>query len=145
MSSNRELVRDGLATLLATALAGTGGLAQAVYNYRIGDLAGASPVVTVSSRGVLRKRGTFGGDQAAVLLQVDVFVLYSDGASWGEDEAEDRLDAIEKEIAGVLDANQQTAAWVSIAQTEPSARVDVVIGGVDYIREVFVIGAEVWG
>lgn len=145
MSSNRELVRDGLATLLTTALAGTGGIVQAVYNYRIGDFAGASPVVTVSNRGILRKRGSFAGDRAAVLLQVDVFVLYADGASWGEDEAEDRLDAIEKGLAGVLDANQQTATWVSIEQTEPSARVDVMVGGVEYIREVFVIGAEVWG
>lgn len=145
MSSNRELVRDGLATLLTTALAGTGGIVQAVYNYRIGDFAGASPVVTVSNRGVLRQRGTFTGDRATVLLQVDVFVLYADGASWGEDEAEDRLDAIEQGIAGVINANQQTLAWVSIEQTEPSARVDVVIGGVDYIREVFVVGAQVWG
>lgn len=144
MATSRELVRDGLATLLESALTGTGGLAQAVYNYRIGDFAGASPVVTVSSAGILRKRGTFEGGQAAVFLQVDVFVLYADGESWGEDEAEDRLDALEAAIAQVVEGYRSTALWFDLAMAERSQRVDVTIGGVEYMREVIPVAAGVW-
>lgn len=145
MASSRETVRDGVATLLQTALVGSGLLAQAVYNYRIGDFAGASPVVTVSSSGIMRKPATMQGGQAAVFLQVDVFVLYSDEDGWGEDDAEDRLDAIEAAIAGVVEANRQTATWFDLIMAERSQRVDVVIGGVDYIREMIPLAAGVWG
>lgn len=142
MASNRETARDALAALLTTALSS---LVEDVYNYRIGDFAGASPVVTVSSAGTVRRRATMQGSRATVYLQVDVFVLYSDEGSWGEDEAEDRIDAIESAIAGVVDANQQTDDWFALSHSERSQRVDVEIGGVEYIREMITLAAEVWG
>ncbi len=142
MASNRGTVRKAFATLLTTAL---GSLAQAVYNYRIGDFGAQSPVVTVSSAGILRKRITMQGSRATMFLQVDVFVLYSDLGSWGEDEAEDRIDDIEAAIAGVVDANQPHANWYALSQPERSQRVDVEIGGVEYIREVLTVAVEVLG
>lgn len=142
MASNRETARDGLAALLTTALAS---LVQTVYHYRVGNFEGASPVVVVSSGGSLRRRATLQGGRATVYLQVDVFVLYSDEGTWGEDEAEDRIDAIESAIAGVVDANQATDDWYALSFSERSQRLDVEVGGLEYIREVITLAAEVWG
>ena len=144
MSSNRKTAREALATLLSTALTGGGGLAQAVYSYRVGDFGGASPVVIVSSQGSRRERSTFQGSRNTVFLQVDIFVLYA-AVGWTEQDAETRLDDIEAAIAGVVDANQETANWLALNWADRSQRVDVAIGGVDYIRELLVLAAEVWG
>ena len=145
MASNRETARDALATLISTAMVGTGKPVQAVYNYRPADFGGQSPVVTVSSSGSQRPRMTFAGGQAHFYLQVDMFVLYNDQASWTEDLSEDRLDLIESTLAGILDANQRYSPWEAIGFTDRSQRVDVVVGGVEYARETVTIVAEVFG
>ena len=142
MASNRETARDALATLLETAL---DSLVEEGYNYRIGDFEGKSPVVVVSSAGSTRQRSTFQGSRMTAYFQVDVFVLYSDGSSWGEDEAEDRIDAIESAIAGVVDANQATDNWHALTFSERSQRIDVEVGGLEYVREMITLAAEVWG
>ncbi len=142
MASNRATVRKAFAALLTSAL---GTLAQKVYDYRVGDFGTQNPVVTVSSSGILRRRATFAGSRATMYLQVDVFVLYSDLGSWSEDDAEDRLDDIEAAIAGVIDANQPNANWLALSQAERSQRVDVEIGGVEYIREMLLVAVEVLG
>jgi len=78
-------------------------------------------------------------------FQVDVFVLYSDQGSWGEDDAEDAIYTIEAAIAGVIDANQQTANWAALDLEGRSQRVDVEIGGVEYVRESMIVVARVNG
>lgn len=103
---NRETVRDAFTALLSTALVGTGLPAQAVYGYQVGDFGSQSPVVVVSDAGSMRSVMTGLGSRAEFLFNIFVFVLYTDGSSWNEDDAEDALDAIEKIIADVLDANQ---------------------------------------
>lgn len=142
MASNRKAVRAAFAGLLVTGLST---LAQTVYAYRIGDFGGQSPVVTVSSAGIARRRATMAGSRATMLLQVDVFVVYSAGSAWGEDEAEDRLDDIEAAIAAVIDGNQAGALWFALSQDGRSQRVDVEIGGAEYIREVLTVAVEVLG
>lgn len=142
---NRETVRDAMAALLNTALVGPGLPAQVVYAYRVGDLAGQSPVVTVTSAGSDRTRMTAAGHRTKVMLQVDVFVLYSDENTWGEDEAEDRLDLIEKTIAETIEVNQVTTNWQAVDYAAPSERVDVEIGGLEYAREMILLRVEVFG
>lgn len=144
MSVDRETVRDGLTGLLTTALVGTGLPVQAVLGYRAGTFDGKSPVVVVSSAGIEHERFTLVGSKAKVFLQVDVFVLYSDEGTWGEDDAEDALDDIEQRIYDVLDANQVTSHWQAIGYESRTQRVDVVVGGVDYIREVIQVVARVF-
>ena len=144
MSADRETVRDGLTGLLTTALVGTGLPVQAVLGYRAGTFDGKSPVVVVSSAGIEHRRMTMAGSLATVYLQVDVFVLYSDEGTWGEDDAEDALDDIEQRIYDVIDANQVNAYWRSIDYAERTQRVDVAVGGVDYIREVIQVVARVF-
>ena len=141
---NRETVRDAMATLLETALVGTGLPAQAVYGYRVGDFNGQSPVVTVSSAGSERPPMTARGGRTVVYLQVDTFTLYSDEGSWGEDEAEDRLDLLEKTIAETLHGNQVTANWQAVDYAARSERVDVEIGGLEYAREMIPLRVEVY-
>ena len=145
MASNRETVRDALATLISTAMVGTGKPVQAVYNYRPSEFGGQSPVVTVSSQGSERPRLSFAGGQATHFLQVDVFVLYNDQASWTEDLAEDRLDLIESMLADIVDPRQRYSSWEAIGYEERSRRIAVVIGGVEYAWESITIGIRVFG
>lgn len=144
MSSNRETARDALAALLQTVLVGSGLPAQAVYNYQVGDLAGQSPVVVVSSGGSERQRLSFQGSRATFRLNVYVFVVYTDGGDWNEDDAEDRLDLIEKTIAETLDVSQRTASWESVNYAGETTCDSVEIGGVEYRRETIPVTVEVY-
>jgi len=144
MSSNRETVREVLAELLQTALVGSGRPAQAVYSYQVGDLGGQSPVVVVSSAGSERQRLSFQGSRATFRLNVYVFVLYTDGSDWNEDDAEERLDLIEKTIAETVDVSQRTAFWESVGYAGETVCDSVEIGGEEYRRETIPIWVEVY-
>ena len=144
MASNRETARDALATLLNTAMVGTGKPCQAVYNYRTSDFGGQSPVLVVSSAGSNRMRLTGEGSRVRFYFQIDIFVLYNDLSTWTEDLAEDRLDLIEATLAGVLDSNQRYTPWEALDYADQSQRIDVVVGGVEYVRETVTILAEVY-
>jgi hypothetical protein len=144
-SQSRKLIRDAFAALLTTALVPTN-KAQAVYGYQVGDFAGQSPVVTVTSGPIERTIQTFGGCwRAQVQLLVHVFVLYSDKVTWGEDDAEDALDAIEVAIADVLLTNQSSGGvrWNKIAYAQPTQPDGVEIGGVEYRREIIQLQFDV--
>ena len=145
-SQSRELIRDAFAELLDTALVPTP--AQAVYGYQVGDFGGQSPVVTVSSGPIQRVLQSFGGCwRTRVQLLVHVFVLYSDKAAWGEDDAEDALDTIEAAVANVLLANQSYnsggAHWNGITYAQPTQPDGVEIGGVEYRREIIALEFDV--
>lgn len=108
-SLNRETIRDALASVLTTALVGSGLPVQAVYGYKVGDFSSQSPVVVVTSAGSDRTRpGTFETKwNTAVRLDIWVFIHYAniDRAGtvvWTEANTDDRLDLIEKEIADAL-------------------------------------------
>jgi hypothetical protein len=141
ISNSRKTVRNAFAALLVTALEGSGKLGQAVKSYRWGGIKGESPVIVVSSDGTSRKQLTFMGTVPTYKIQVDVFVLYNipQDISYTEQTAEDLVDDIEQTIAAVIEANQRTANWDSITQTTPSVREDVTLGGVEYIREYYLL------
>lgn len=143
ITSSRKTLRKAYAALLNTALVGTGKLAQAVYDYQVGDFKGASPVVCVTSAGALRQRLTFQGSTPAFWLNIHVFVLYAtEDASWTEAMAEDAIDDIEAVIAAVNDANQINASWQGITQEDRSQADSLVIGGLEYRRETFLLRFE---
>jgi len=141
---NRETARDALTVLLNTRLVTTDAIVQVTYNYRKGDLGGQSPVVCVSSSGSMRARVDFSGDRENIIyLMVHTFVLYSDQSSWSEDDAEDRLDAIEAAIADVVDENSgKTTNWHWIDYGGRSERMDVTLGGHEYIVEAIPITVQ---
>lgn len=146
MAVSRSVVRKAFAALLQTALVGSGKPAQAVYDYQVGDFAGASPVVVVSSGPIQRLIQNFGNcDHAVIVLNVYVFVLYADAASgWDEADAEDAIDSIEALIADTVINNQHGANWNSCAYVEaPTDLAGVVIGGQEYRRELIKVQLEV--
>lgn len=145
MAANRETVRDALETLLEAALVGSGKPVQATYNHRPADFGGQSPVVTVSSDGSRRRRMTFQGGKATFFVRVDLFVLYSDLATWTPANTEDALDLIEAAVAGVLDSYQAPAEWGAIDYADRSQRLSAVIGGVEYAWESILLSVEVFG
>ncbi len=143
MSTNRETIRDALTTLLTTALVGTGLPASAVFGYQVGNFT-ASPVVTVSSASSERSDLTAIGGQAIFRLQIDVFVLYTDKGDWNEDDAEDRLDLIEKTIWDTLQANQRTANWESLDYDGKTECASIVIGGKEWRTERSIVSIAVF-
>lgn len=144
-SASRQPARANLAALLQSATVGSGLPVQAVYAYQVGDFQGQSPVVVVTSGPMERIRDTMGECyRSRFNLLVYVFVLYADpGTGWGEDDAEDALDAIEALIAETLLTNARTANWTRIEYSGASEVDAVVIGGVEYRREMITLTAEV--
>ena len=134
---NRKNVRKQLASILSTALTGSGKPAQAVYPYQVADFKGQSPVVTITSGGSLRSGLAVASSTAKYLINIHVFVLYATkDKKWNEAQAEDTLDDTEALITSTLDANQTNAYWQSIIQSVPSRTTGVVIAGEEYRTEV---------
>jgi len=139
---NRESVRDALAGLLTTALVGTAKPAQAVYGYQIGDFAGMTPVVTVSGEGIERRQNAVSTREVVTIwLNVHVFVLYSDQGSWGEDDAEDRIDLIEQTIAETICNNRTGTYWANLQYAGRTQMGSLEIGGAEYRWEVIPVTA----
>lgn len=136
MANNRETVRDYLAGLLNAALVGTGKPCQVTYNYPRADILGQTPLVDVASRGSYREHFTGEGTADAFYFDITTLVLYSDGSTWNEDDAEDKLDAIDAAIADVLEANRRVSGyWRMIEQDGKSERVNFLLNGCWYARE----------
>jgi len=113
---NRETVRDAFATLLNTALVGTGLPVSIVYNYPIGKIE-QTPTVYVASSGTSRQRAGIGDSRwnSYFVLDVLTFVRDADAASgWTEANVEDTLDLIDKEIADCVADNRVNANWSDI-------------------------------
>ncbi len=143
--SARKAARRKLAALLQTALVGDGLLAQAVYPYQRGDFAGQSPVVCVTSGPANHEPNGFGCDKATFQLLAFVFVAYAvPGTGWTEEDAEDALDDIEAMVAEVVAGNGRSEAWTQIAYAGPTDPQTVVIGGVEYRRELITFDVQLF-
>jgi hypothetical protein len=137
MSSSRETVRDALATLLNSALTISGGPAEAFYGYPVADFRGQSPVVVLASRGSERTMETMSTRRKSLFhLDIMSFTLYSDGSSWNEDDAEDRLDIIEQVIDQTIATNLVTSDWADIGYDGTTECGNATIGGTQYRYEV---------
>jgi hypothetical protein len=143
--ASRKAVRAKLAELLSNELVTVSGLVQAVYDYRVGDFGGQSPVVVVSSGGSRRPPFTFQGTKPMYRFMVYVFVVYNtEDGNWTEADAEDALDDIEQEISEVVSANDGLDSfWTSLEVSDAYSETDsVTIGGVEYRREVIEVFVE---
>jgi hypothetical protein len=144
-STNRETVRDAFVALLTSGLVGSGKPVQAVYGYQTGDFNSQSPVVVVSSSGSEREKFTLKAQRSLLYFNIFVFVLYSDKADWGEDDAEDAVDLIEKEIADLVRDNRQTANWTDLQLEGRSllSSLRMTLGGEEYRLETMTVRMEV--
>lgn len=145
-SINRETVRDALTSLLSTALVGTGKPVQAVYGYQPGTFGNASPVVAIASAGTEpEQRAVTSRQKNNLYFNIYSFVAYAvAGTTWGEDDAEDRLDLIEKTIRDTISTNLSTSNWAFIEYDGRSVTDSVLVGGVEYRREIIPIRIEAY-
>lgn len=145
---DRKTLREALATLLTTALVGTGLPVNAVYAYQVADTKGKSPVVFVTSAGSWRRNPEKSSRPTSIAyLDVNILVLYSDGTvNWTEQHSEERLDLIEKKIGEIVVNNSDNPAqpWMSLDFAGRSEVTSVVIGGKDYSWEIIPLQAQLW-
>lgn len=147
-TKSREVMRDYLATLLGTALVGTGKPVTAVYNYMKGRLDGESPVVLVTSGPIGREFAGSGTSQYAMTVGVNLIVMVAEAnASAGitEQEVDDLVDTIEAKIADVVSANQSAAGiWDQLrysgTPSEPAPGKD--LDGHPYVVEIIRLEAD---
>lgn len=143
---NRQTIRDALAALLSTALVGTGLPVQAVYAYPVSDFGTQSPVVVLQSADTTRANYAAQGDKSWIGIDIIVFVVYA-ATSWTAQNAEDRLDLIEKSIADVIEAraNQATTNWAILEYRGESVPGYIVneSGGIDYRTETIPVRVKV--
>ena len=139
--TNRKDIRKAVAAGLVTAMT----TAQAVYGYQKSDFDQQSPVVRVYSSGSERPSITARGARSKFFLSVEIWVLYATGATWTEENAEDAIDTLEKELIGWIADNQVTSLWTHLEYARPSLMGTVTVGGVPYLVEEFSIAVQVYG
>jgi hypothetical protein len=145
MSYSRQTVRDALASLLNTALVGTGKPAQAFYGYPVADFQGQSPVVVLMSMGSERTMESMSTRRKSLFhITVTTFTLYSDGTSWTESDAEDKLDAVEAVVDETIAANLVTTDWADIGYDGRSEAGNATIGGEQYRFETIPLEITVY-
>lgn len=122
---SREPIRAAFAQLLTANVSG----AQRIEDGFTDDLGGQSPVVVVASAGTNRTPLTLRGSLPKVDLDVYIFVLATAGA-------DDLLDALEQQVAEVVEQNQRSARWSAIDYSAASeVGFIVALDGNEYRRE----------
>ena len=144
--ANRETTRDALAALLSTALVGTGKPSQALYGYMVGDFAGQSPVVVLTSAGTEQEqRAVTSRQKNSFYFTIFTFTLYAqDGTTYGEDDVEDLVDLQEKTIRKTLLDNRSTANWAHVEYEGRSTVDTVMVAGEEYRREAIPVRVDVY-
>ena len=112
--------------------------AQAVFHFQKSDFGKASPVVYITSSGSRRKKLTRSGYQSQFKLNIHLWVLQvSKDGTWTEEQAEDALDQLEKELAEAC-LSVQGSSLISFIEYEGQSNADgiVIIGGEPYLHEI---------
>jgi len=146
MSTNRETKRDAFGTLLSSALVGAGKPAQAFYCYPVGDFGGQSPVVVMASNGTeYEARAVTSVRKNTFYYVIYTFTLWGEaGTAWGEDDAEDRIDLLEKTIRETISDNLSTDDWAFIGYDGRTTVDTVIIAGEEYKRESIPVFIDVY-
>lgn len=138
---NRKTVREAIGAGLASSLTS----AQAVYNHAKADFGGQSPVVRINSESSERPGLTRQGIRSVFRYTVEVWVLLTDRDGWTEQDAEDTLDTLEKEIITWMTSNHNTDTWTSLTYDGQSTVIAAIDGGDTWLIERIPIRAEVYG
>ena len=139
---SRQIVREAVASLIRSKAT----IAQAVYEYMPSDFGGASPVVTVTGSSSERPRMTLRGAKTIFHLVAETWVLYADPNAtppWTERDAENTLDALEAEVARIVEKNSSSEYWSGLFYETASAVSKITIGGVAYLYEAIPLIVEV--
>lgn len=125
MTTSRKTARKALATLLTTALVGTGKPVQAVYAYPPADFV-ESPLIFIRSAGTVTQRNGIGQTKGYNRFRVEVvsYILAANNESgWTPDVVADAMDDIESGIREVLLTNPTNAAWNNMNMPDQSSEI----------------------
>lgn len=141
-TTNRETERDALVALIQAAMVGTGLPLQALYGYQTVLFAKEKKLaaMVVASAGTMGDARKTGNEGVTFYFNLHAFVLYEKGPTWTEQQSEDRIDLIEKELRALLKAN--TGATKKYAFEGRTAINSLVLSGEEYRREVMPV--SVW-
>lgn len=138
---NRKLVRDAIVAGMTPALT----VAQLVVGHQKANLGGQWPAVMVFTAGGQRPQVTDRGIRSEFHYVAQLWVLYySKDGLWTEAQAEDTLDALERQLTEWLAENQISELWTTLAfngRSMVSIRTDT---GESYLVEEIPIKAEVY-
>ena len=128
---DRREIREHLCTLLQSVID-----AEVLLPYQTVSFAGKSPVIFLTSLGSERKSfRTRVGVDSKFWIAVHVFVVHSVEGSWTTQDAEDKIDEIEKNIATSLVNNQTSELWRSVEYGSLSAVERYSVEGIPYLYE----------
>jgi len=140
--ADRQAIREAFATALAAAIPDY----QEVIGHTVQDFGGKTPVATVLSAGSDRPPMTMEGGRTTFFLSLNNWVLYSsEEDSWTEQDAEDKMDDLERQVAEFVHSNRRTTSWDYLAYDSRSIIRTIPIGGDMYLHEQFSIRVEVFG
>ena len=135
---------------LASWLKGSVQSVQTVYHYQNDDIKGESPVIRIMGSGSFRPRITMKGSRSIFALTIQLLVIFKDQdpdtkeITWTPEQAEDRLDLVEAEVARVLYYSDIPSGCpiLSIEQSATSAIRKDVISGTTYLNELMPVQVE---
>ena len=140
--ADRQVIREALATALLIAIPDY----EEVIGHTTQDFGGKTPVATVLSAGSDRPPMTAVGGRSTFFYSLNHWVLYaSEDDSWTEQNAEDKMDDLERQLAQFVHANRSTTHWNDLAYDSRSIIRNIPIGGDTYLHEQFSIKVEVFG
>lgn len=142
---NRKTVREALAAKIDTKFSAD----WDVYNFKTPAFDGKARNIVVSSGG---SRRTITGAQDAEAdtsfrFRIFIFVLYqSDANSWTAQNSEDALDTAEKDLADLINDNQEYAGYWNKLTVEGESDPDNVVdeGGQVFRREIITVRTEIY-
>ena len=139
---DRRVVREAFATALSAAVSGY----EEVIGHTTQDFGGKTPVATVLSAGSGRPPMTAEGGRTTIFLSLNHWVLYSsEDDSWTEQDAENTMDDLERQVAQFVHTNRRTTDWDDLAYDSRSIIRTIPVGGDMYLHEQFPIKVEVFG
>ena len=133
----RTLIRNAMADLFQQNL--TGIPAAHIFNSRLVDPKGKSPMIYVTSGGTGRPRLTTVTSAPKYKIDVFTLVILADQANpqWSEEKAENLTDSLEEQINELLDKNRsRKGLWSSIEYENDTSVERLPLGGRDYLVEV---------
>lgn len=142
---NRKTIRQRLAQLMETDLVGTGKAAKKLYRYRVSQFEEETTHIIVLTSGTSDRSKQAQPVRANSMLSFEawLFVLYS-AKGWTEEQSEDKLDTMEKEVADwLLDNADNHDEWDGI--TLEKTELDIVaVGGIPYWQEVIPFTVQIF-
>lgn len=143
---NRKTIRQRLATLMEPDLVGAGKAAKKLFRYKPGKLSSdaSTHVIVLTSAPANRSRQAQPTRAHSILhFEIWLLVLYS-AEGWTEEQSEDKLDNMEKEVSDwLLDNADNHDEWDGIELGETEYDIVAAPGGNTYRQEVIPIQVKV--